>query len=524
VEPTIREFDSEPVLKVNIANCEEFVDFSCTGPFSIHSGSEPIMQDISSDLKWRVRLDSFEPAQFVYTLLVDTRKERSDAAALADSLKRLGFEPRIQSLGGAIRLNGKLITDNTHYRILVGEFNSEADATGYGWRLFDEFDAEVVCEKIRESRGLLEIFDEQYEKSAKIENEMLLLQGSRKVETKLYDTIFENGSENSHITEKTYPWPLIFRAGDQGGIIAIGEIPLETYLMGVLPSEMGAEYPEEALKSQAIASRSFALANIGLSHPEAVFDICSENHCQLFNGTSKFHPKTNKAVRDTSGQVLFSNKMLCEAPYTPLCGGFTDGQHLFWTNEKRKSSDCIFDGPENKQTKKALGRENKVIDWVISQPDVYCNPQGSISDTASKSMKSGFRWEITYPRKRLEEIITDKTGEDVGTLYDIIPLKRSPSGRLQEVEILGSRKNLKIRREMNIRRMLSDKLLRSSCFVIEIDIGDDGIPLTFSFLGAGQGHGAGMCQAGAVAMALAGESCKSILTHYYGKVELKKLY
>jgi SpoIID/LytB domain protein len=77
---------------------------------------------------------------------------------------------------------------------------------------------------------------------------------------------------------------------------------------------------------------------------------------------------------------------------------------------------------------------------------------------------------------------------------------------------------------MNIRRVLSDRLLRSSCFVIETDVGDDGIPLTFSFIGAGQGHGAGMCQAGAVAMALDGKDYIAILSHYYRKGEIKKLY
>ena len=181
-------------------------------------------------------------------------------------------------------------------------------------------------------------------------------------------------------------------------------------------------------------------------------------------------------------------------------------------------------GPRNASDKDALTRENKVIDWVVSQPDVYCNPSGPIAGIAPTDLKTGFRWEITFSRKRLEEIIARKTGEDVGTVYDILPVKRDSSGRLQEIEILGSRRNLKIKHDAQIRRILSERQLKSSCFVIEKDIGDDGIPLTFSFMGAGQGHGAGMCQAGAVAMAIEGKTSKEILRHYYRKAALKKIY
>ena len=114
--------------------------------------------------------------------------------------------------------------------------------------------------------------------------------------------------------------------------------------------------------------------------------------------------------------------------------------------------------------------------------------------------------------------------DDIGTLFDIIPVKRSTSGRLKEIEILGSRKNIKIKSERDIRNALSDKTLLSSCFVVHSDIDDDGIPLHFTFYGAGAGHGVGMCQAGATAMSLNGKDYKSILNHYFKDVNLEKIY
>jgi stage II sporulation protein D len=523
VERIIRDFTGEPVLKVNVVNYLEFADIRCTGNFDILDGDKLILKDVCSDLKWRIKLDSSEPAQYVYTLQIGVVKDRAEAEKLSDELKILGFEARIQELGGMVRLNGKVITDNTHYRVLTGEFNSEPDTVGHCWKLFDEFDAEVIKEKIREARGTIEIFDEEYEKSAKIENEIKLIPSDAHTEIIIYDRINNNGDEESDIIEKHYSWPMVFKVGDNGGLTAIGEIPLETYLKGVLPSEMKPDYPMEALKCQAIVSRTFALSNIGLSHPDSAFDICSDNHCQLFNGSSRYHENTSHAVEETAGKVLFMKRILCETPYTALCGGYTSGQHLFWVKDKKCSDKVVYDGPGKSANAKPLNGESKVIDWVISQPDVYCNPEGS-TGSVPVEYKSGFRWEMSISRKRLEDIVGEKTGEDIGTIYDIIPLKRNGSGRLQEIEILGSRKNLKVRRERNIRRTLSERQLKSSCFVIEKEVGDDGIPLTFTFTGAGMGHGAGMCQAGAVAMAIDGKACEAILNHYYREAGLKKLY
>ena len=117
-----------------------------------------------------------------------------------------------------------------------------------------------------------------------------------------------------------------------------------------------------------------------------------------------------------------------------------------------------------------------------------------------------------------------KTGEDIGTLYDIIPLQRGVSGRLTEIEILGSRKNLKIKRELNIRRALAETSLNSACFVVNMELGEMGTPITIAFRGAGWGHGVGMCQYGAAVMAAAGKSHEEILAHYYPGASIKTLY
>lgn len=522
IERITREFQSEPILRVNVAQGEDLLDFRPLGEFSIlDDRGQVVMDKISSKLKWRIKLESFEPAKFIYTLLIETKKKLQDGERLVRDLSEKGYEARIQTVGGAIILDGKVLTDNTQYRVFVGEFNSIEDAQSYGWRLLDKYDTEIFREKIRGPRGVFEVYDAEYGRAANIENCMILAPSNLETESILYGILSSRGISQ---TQRRYKGSLSFLVGDNGGILTICEIPLETYLRGVLPIEMGHNYPLEALKSQAVASRSWALANLGLIHPDTSYDFCSEIHCQIFGGVSNSHPLTDKAVEETRGEVLFYNKDLCITPYSALCGGHTDDRQDHWIKASSPYLKGIVDGPAGMKTIPSLKNEKHVARWVISQPKVYCNPNGKQQLDNLEHIKSAFRWEVTYSRTDLEEIIQQKTGEDIGILFDIIPLKRGCSGRLKEVEILGSRKNIRIKRELQIRQALSEKTLNSSCFIIESTMGDEGIPVSFSFIGAGSGHGVGMCQTGAMAMALEGKTYREILGHYYREIELMKIY
>jgi SpoIID/LytB domain protein len=161
---------------------------------------------------------------------------------------------------------------------------------------------------------------------------------------------------------------------------------------------------------------------------------------------------------------------------------------------------------------------------VENKPKVFCN----VSEYQIPSVLNGavkyFRWEETYNRKRLEEIIRRKTRVDIGTFVGIEPLKRGTSGRLIEIEILGTRTNLTIKNELNIRKSLSESALKSSCFYVTMTYDDDGIPVEVTFHGAGWGHGVGMCQVGAAVMATEGFNYRQILEHYYPGSKLEKFY
>ena len=525
MERIIREFQKQPILRVNVANSANMLDFSISERFSILNGNgKPVLENIFSPLKWRIKLESYEPAKFIYTIMVGAVRARRDAQKFVRTLKKSGYAARIRVIGGIILLGDMVLSDNTHYRILIGEYNTVEDARIFALRLQDKFKIEIIREKIREARGVLEVFDAEYNQAVHIENGLTLQPKNFNNETILYDTMVDSGFDWQKRTRRLFKGNICFRVGDHGGITAISEIPLENYLLGVLPAVMGPDYPMEALKCQAVASRCLAMANIGFSHPEEPFDVCIEMHCQLFGDMSQHSALTDRAVSLTHGEVLIYNRNLCETSFTSLCGGYTDNKYVPWADSSASYLHGIYDGVDGVLSRKDLQKEHLVAQWIVSQPDVFCKPNGRSRLLNNDHTRSAFRWEVTYTRKKLEEIILKKSGEDIGTLFDIIPVKRGLFGRLEEVEIIGSRKNVRIYNELRIRQVLSENTLNSSCFIIETNMGSDCVPLSFSFVGAGTGHGKGMCQAGAAALAMDGWSYKDILKHYYKNAKLEKKY
>ncbi len=516
MDKVIRNFESEPVIRVFLTGGKRLIDFCTFGEFQLmNDQGEVVIDRFTSDLKWRIRVDSYEPAQFIYTLRVAQMRDQADAEKMVDLLLSQGYEARIQKCGGLVHLNNRLLTDNTEYRVLIGEFNTFEDARSFRSRISDRYNGEIIRERIREPRGVLEIFDEEYENTHKINNCLKLVPSNTETETILY--AFRESQQGDQ-KFSLYKWPISFQIGDYGGIMAICEISIETYLKEIVHIVIGGQYPLEAVKSLTVASRSWILYNLGLQHADLQYDFCSTDHCQLFQGSVQYDEHIEKAIEKTLGEVLLFDEKLCETPHTYHCGGHTE------CKSNRPYLQGIFDGQNGYIDKITLSHEKDARKWVTSQPDVYCSMKHFKESGWKKQFDGAFRWEVSYSRQKLEKIIRKKTGEDIGTLFDIIPSKRGISGRLVEIELLGSKKNMKVKGDQPIRQTLSESLLKSSCFVIEIEMGNDGIPISFSFLGAGSGHGIGLCQIGAIAMALKGKKYTDILHHYYQNVQLKKVY
>jgi SpoIID/LytB domain protein len=350
---------------------------------------------------------------------------------------------------------------------------------------------------------------------------------------------------------QTFQGNLTLVACEDGTITAINEISLEEYLASVISSEMSAEAPIELLKAHAITSRSWLVAMLEREHrnvdvaPERriqrddelicwydredhdIFDVCADDHCQRYQGITKIISKSAaEATEATRGIFLVFKNQICDARFHKACGGLSEEFENTWEERHVPYLECVSDS--SLQHSK-ISTEREAEDWILSHPDVYCNTTDAavlhqILPSYDRETTNFFRWALEYDRRELEEIIHAKSGIDFGTIKNLVPIQRGPSGRINKLKIEGTKRTMTVGKELEIRRWFSKSHLYSSAFVVMAEREDDGTPKRFMFYGAGWGHGVGLCQIGAAVMAAKGFQAEEIVKHYFRNARIQKLY
>lgn len=514
-----------PQIRVGLLEGYDKVSFKIEGPFAIEDiKGKTIRPMASSDLKWRARVEETVPSKFVYSVLVIAFSDKAKAITLAEGLEKQGTHAYVRALGGPVDINGEILRDNTRYRVQVGNFLSEEEAKELMSMFLDDYAPRIVRECMQRVTGKVELFDSILDKSWAVNGGFRIVPEDLTVETKIFGVRVGTGFRWESEEDRAYSGVVEIRLDHEGKLSAISEVPIDVYLRGVVPAEMPAGFPSEALKAQAVAARSEVLAKLHTKHLNDPFDVCGTEHCQVYAGATYEDPRTNEAVIETRGEVLMRNGVLIDAVYSAVCGGHTEDATLVWASPLTTALKGICCCAHGDMEEIDLTTEEGVRQWIFSKPNVYCNIPARLLPVAPDYTRRHFRWEVNYNRHELEKIIARNTGEDIGTLYDIIPLERGISGRLMLIEILGSHKNLKIKKEINIRRALSPTMLESSCFLVDIQQDEQGLPVEITLNGAGWGHGAGMCQVGAAHLALKGKTYREILNHYYRGATVSHCY
>ena len=326
----------------------------------------------------------------------------------------------------------------------------------------------------------------------------------------------------------------------------INKINIEDYLESVISSEMSANSHIELLKAHAIMSRSWVLANIGENKANTqnnfieneheiikwydrgdhkYFDLCADDHCQRYQGIGKIeNPQAIRAVQETAGIVLKYGNEICDARFYKSCGGVTENYENVWDNRNIPYLQWVIDNDKEPEGFSfPLEDEENAKKWILSNPPAFCNITdekilNKVLNDFDRPTKDFYRWTVKYTHKELSELIKQKSNIDFGEIIDIVPLKRGKSGRLYQIKIIGSKKEMIIGKELEIRKLLSPSHLYSSAFVVEKTDEE------FIFHGAGWGHGAGLCQIGAAVMAERGYNYEQILFHYFKNTKLEKIY
>lgn len=341
-------------------------------------------------------------------------------------------------------------------------------------------------------------------------------------------------------------------------IVAINELPVEKYLESVISSEMSATSSLELLKAHAVISRSWLLAQMKKRREVAesgnnffsftkkedtlirwydredhtLFDVCADDHCQRYQGiTKETSPHVAEAIRQTKGQILMDGEEICDARFSKCCGGITEEFQYCWEDTPKTYLTAVRDialGVEH--TLPNLTNEEEAEKWIRFNPPAFCNTQdkkilSEVLNDYDQETVNFYRWKETLSQEKLQQLIADKLKMDLGAILDMKAVERGKSGRISKLQIIGTEKTFTIGKELEIRRTLSDSHLLSSAFVVDkYDKDEQGVPQRFELIGAGWGHGVGLCQIGAAVMGEQGYHYDAILLHYYQGVEIKKLY
>ncbi len=278
------------------------------------------------------------------------------------------------------------------------------------------------------------------------------------------------------IGERSYRNQIEITATEKG-LKVVNILPLDQYLYGVLPNEIYPSWPTEAIKASAVASRSFTLSSIAGKHGNDGFDVCTSTHCQVYKGMGTEQPSTNKAIDETSGQVLTYGGKVISAMFSADNGGYCESTENIWTS---------------------------ALPYLKSKPDPYTQPT---------------EWTVTYTAQELEKKLE---GKGVGKVKEIVIEERAESGRVIKLTVVGETGSYTVTKT-SVRSFFS---LKSGMFDVEVSYTErpaaegatqefpEQMPV-FVFKGKGNGHGAGMSSWGCKNMADLGKTYVEILEFYY---------
>src|SRR5262249_44794011 len=257
------------------------------------------------------------------------------------------------------------------------------------------------------------------------------------------------------------------------GINVINEIPVESYLTSVISSEMSASSPGELLRPHAIVSRSWLLSQLSAqlsSNPappasdaideiirwydresHAEFDVCADDHCQRYQGTTKAHSTAAfEAVEHTRGQTLVFGGQVCDARYSKSCGGMTESYSSAWQDITIPYLEPVYDGPDGPEGfVLPLSDEGNARRWITSAPPAFCNVRSADLPTRvvpgfDQETRDFYRWKVEYTADEVSDLLSSRLEIEFGRILDLEASQRGESGRIVKLRIIGDKRSMTI--------------------------------------------------------------------------------
>jgi len=429
----------------------------------------------------------------------------------AETWQSRGLEPVEHEVGTVFGVEGKVL-DTRKLVLTTGDFDSEAAARAEATQLAKEHGALGLLHPIVSRRGHGRIAVDDLDHGTAVHADGVLWFSPRgKGPITVHEVLSGTTMGRQHRNDRQY-WGSVYVAVDRHGALSVVNLVSETDLLaGLVPAEIYASAPAQALRAQAVAARGQLVSKVGTRHLDDPFLLCSEQHCQVYAGKGHEHPRTTKAVRHTAGHVLMrpGGTQLVDTVYSANCGGHSEDNDEVWPSppdpQLRGRPDPLLPPPFARGL-----READLAAWLAEPPRSYSQPE----DAAGAR---GYRWTTTVD----PSAIAGQAGvpASLGSVVAMEVLSRGRSGRATALRLRGERRTVEIQGELRIRRALGG--LNSSMFLVRPERDRYG---RFELRGGGHGHGVGLCQHGAMGMARAGKDYEEILAHYYRDASIERLW
>jgi SpoIID/LytB domain protein len=479
-------------IKIGIVRNQPQVVVYSNGDFEFRDKDKKLICEGKAWDMWILKISGAgEVGKTIYYAAPASYTDEATANATAELLR--------QTLG----LPVIVLNEPPWYKVRVGEATTREEA-------------QKIVDKLK-AMGYDQTWIDKRTIQPKTKGKIQLIDPDENVKGEYEDPIYfvpKSTSSYIGVAGKLYRGRLIARIGLDGLLTIINELNIDDYIKGVVPKEIGADKHDEALKAQAVAARTETLSKLG-RHSDEGFDLCATVCCQVYGGMSAETPRTNKAVEDTIGEVITIRDRLASTVYHACCGGYTEDASAVWGSgsEYLVAVPCFEQG-QNTEFQFPLNKEENFVKWVKGKPRAFCEDYTKF-----------FRWEKRFTETQLAATLAQK-GYNVGKVLDIKLGERGPAGTLKSITIIGTEGQQTINSEYKIREALGGVMnFYSGRFIVEIEKDPNTQEKIWKFIGAGWGHGVGMCQYGAAtAAAKYGWDYKKILQHYFPGTVVKKVY
>ncbi len=507
----------EPLIKIGLVEGVHSVDFQADTAISLLPlGEGGPRVEVPANTALTVRIVDGEPGVYRHRVVLEeiATADRALVPAAIGRWAEAGLDVHSVEVGSLFAISGQRF-DTRRSLVAVDGGATLDDARALSDELAARFgvDARVHSDLDEYPGGIIRV--EGLPGGVVLTHrDLLQVRGTPATVFTVEDVPHDVGTRYEDRETRRYVGALIFTADRDGLLALVNETTLERILYGVVPSEIYASAPAQALQAQAIAARSEILRDLGARHLADPYMTCSDQRCQVYGGVGYEQPSTSRAVDATRGRVLTSGDAIIRAYYSANNGGFAGSNATTWGDAEQPYLRARLDTPQpDARFAGGLTSDALVRDFLENPPDVFSN-------ITSFGSGRSFRWTETLDADELRTAVNARYA--VGDVLEVTILARDASGRVTRLEVRGTDGSATVERELNVRRLFGG--LRSALFVFAVERASNGAIASITFTGGGFGHGVGLCQSGSIGAAERGLDHEAILQNYYPGTTLRELY